>query len=76
MIEFQHELDVRSVLCPGPVMETKKALMAMPVGDVLHVIATDPSSVGDIAILLSALTCEMLETQQNNDEYHFFIRKK
>jgi TusA-related sulfurtransferase len=48
----------------------------MPVGDVLHVLATDPTSVDDIAILLPALACEMLETQESNAEYHFFIRKK
>ena len=76
MIEFQHELDARSVRCPAPVIKTKKVLMGMPLGDVLHVSATDPSSVDDIGLLLSALNFEMLESQETNGVFHFFIRKK
>lgn len=75
MPDFQHELDARNESCPMPVMKTKKTLHKMAAGEVLHVIATDPASVQDIAILLDALDDELLESSKEGGEYHFYIKK-
>lgn len=75
MAEFQHELDSRHQNCPAPVMQTKQALKNMSSGEVLHVIATDPTSVHDIYILLEAMDDELIESNEGNGEYHFYIKK-
>ncbi|MCW8935888.1 MAG: sulfurtransferase TusA family protein [Gammaproteobacteria bacterium] len=75
MIEFQTEIDARGLNCPMPVMKVKKELKHLSKGDVLHVIATDPASVQDMAILLASLVDEMLETSEGGGEYHFYIKK-
>lgn len=40
-------LDAKGLICPLPVLRARKALSRMPVGSVLTVLATDPSSVSD-----------------------------
>ena len=75
MLEFQHELDASNESCPMPVMKTKKMLKGMSAGEVLHVLATDPVSVQDIAILLETLKDELLENEESNGVYHFYIKK-
>ena len=75
MHEFQHELDASNESCPMPVMKTKKMLKGMSAGEILHVIATDPASVQDITILLETLKDELLENEESNGIYHFYIKK-
>lgn len=75
MPDFDQELDSRNESCPIPVMKTKKLLKTMSSGEVLHVIATDPASVQDIAILLEAMDDELIEKSEGGGEYHFYIKK-
>jgi len=46
-IVSQH-LDARQLRCPEPVMMLHKAVRAMTEGEVLEVLATDPSTTRDI----------------------------
>ena len=75
MPEYQQELDVRNETCPIPVMKTKKAFMAMPIGEVLHVMVTDPFSVEDFSILIENLDASLLERTSDGVEYNFYIKK-
>lgn len=75
MPDFDQELDSRNESCPIPVMKTKKALKGMAIGKVLHVIATDPASVQDIEILLESLPDELVESNDSDGEFHFYIKK-
>lgn len=40
-MEFDVEIDCAGLLCPLPVLRARKRLMAMAVGEVLKVVATD-----------------------------------
>ncbi|MEM6490201.1 MAG: sulfurtransferase TusA family protein [Pseudomonadota bacterium] len=42
------ELDARGLLCPLPVLKTRKRLMAMKAGAVLKVVADDPAALVDV----------------------------
>ena len=42
------QLDTSGLLCPEPVMMLHKAVRNMAVGDIVEVIATDPSTERDI----------------------------
>lgn len=39
--------DVRGLKCPMPIVKAKKEIDAIPVGEVLRVVVTDPGSVRD-----------------------------
>ncbi|MEM9784393.1 MAG: sulfurtransferase TusA family protein [Pseudomonadota bacterium] len=41
-------LDARGLLCPLPVLKTRKRLLSLPVGGVLEVTATDPAARVDV----------------------------
>jgi len=75
MVEYNEELDVRNEKCPLPVKKTKNALKSMSTGEVLHVMATDPSSGQDIEILLKMLNDRLIESCFDNGVFHFFIEK-
>ena len=48
-MQFDRELDVKGLNCPPPILRTKKTLSEMASGQVLRVLATDPSAV-DVSI--------------------------
>ena len=47
-IESHTVLDARGLTCPMPLLRTKKALKAVPTGEVLEIWGTDPGSKNDI----------------------------
>ena len=42
------EIDARNLLCPLPVLRLRKALLALPVGRRVALVATDPAAVLDV----------------------------
>ena len=42
------EIDARNLLCPLPVLRLRKALLALPVGGRVALVATDPAAVLDV----------------------------
>lgn len=76
MLEFQYELDARDDSCPSPVIKTKQQLLSMNSGEVLHVMATDPNAAEDIGLLLATLRDELVQTDEQDSVFHFYIRKK
>ena len=75
MLSFHHELDARGDKCPSPVMKTKNILKNMLSGEVLHVMASDPTSEQDIETLLQAMQDKMIDTHFSDGIYHFYIKK-
>ena len=52
MSDFDKELDTSGLNCPLPIIKAKKEINTMEVGQVLHVISTDPGAVMDFESLL------------------------
>jgi tRNA 2-thiouridine synthesizing protein A len=69
-------LDTKGLNCPMPVLKAKKAIDALPQGQILEVISTDPGSKSDIPALLKRLGHELIETKEEGNVIEFFIRKK
>ncbi|WP_217423365.1 sulfurtransferase TusA family protein [Uliginosibacterium aquaticum] len=71
------ELDVRGLKCPLPILRTKKALAGMASGQLLRVLATDPSAKKDFEAF-ARQTGHELEDQSAADaaEFVFVIRRK
>ncbi|MFM2390501.1 MAG: hypothetical protein RLZZ437_2056 [Pseudomonadota bacterium] len=47
-MDWDVDLDCTGLLCPLPVLRTRKRLMAMQPGQVLRVLATDPMAAIDL----------------------------
>jgi len=71
------ELDVRGLKCPLPILRTKKALSAMQSGQVLKVLATDPSAVKDFDAFARQTGHEMISSSTGEGEdLVFLLRRK
>lgn len=69
-------LDAKGLVCPMPVLKTKKFLDELETGDVLEVIATDPASKADIPALIKRLGHEIIELREKEKTFFFKIRKR
>lgn len=68
-------LDVKGLNCPLPVLRTKKAMKAVPKGDVLVVEATDPNVMRDIPALCEASGFELLSSEEQNGVFILKIQQ-
>ncbi|MFA6120166.1 MAG: sulfurtransferase TusA family protein [Sideroxydans sp.] len=73
---FDVELDVRKLACPLPILRAKKALSPMTSGQVLKLVATDKGSPKDFIDFCSKTGNELLSSEEKDDEFIFFIRRR
>lgn len=75
-MQIDRDLDVKGLNCPLPILRTKKALAEMETGQVLRVRATDPGSVKDFAAFAKQTGNELLEQNEENRVYEFYLKCK
>lgn len=69
------QLDARGLLCPEPVMMLHNRVRDLAAGELLEVLATDPSTERDIPRFCQFLGHELVSMEQQGEEYHYLIRK-
>ncbi|MFB1010456.1 MAG: sulfurtransferase TusA [Thiopseudomonas sp.] len=69
-------LDARGLLCPEPVMMLHKAVRQLQAGQVLQVLATDPSTQRDIPKFCTFLQHSLLQSNEQGGEFCYWIRKQ
>ncbi len=70
------ELDTSGLNCPLPVLKAQKAIKELAAGEVLKVIATDPSSVRDFEAFCQSTGHELLDSDAGDGVFTFVIKKK
>lgn len=70
-----HVLDATGLFCPEPVMLLHNRIRDIGSGELLQVIATDPSTQRDIPKFCHFLGHELIEQQEDGDRYIYVIRK-
>jgi tRNA 2-thiouridine synthesizing protein A len=68
-------LDCTGMLCPVPVVRTSKAIKEIQVGQVLHMVATDPGAPADMAAWSRQTGNELLDSRKEGDKFVFYIRR-
>ena len=69
-------LNTSGLYCPEPVMLLHKKVRDVAVGDVIEVIATDPSTTRDIPKFCHFLGHELVEQREEDNQYYYLIRKQ
>ena len=69
-------LDCSGLMCPAPVVKTKKVIKKMEPGKVLKLIATDEGAKSDIPALIKRIGDEILEIKEEGEKIIFLIKKK
>jgi len=75
-MEANKEIDTRGLSCPLPILKAKKALADMQTGEVLKVVATDPSSTRDFQAFARQTGNELLQQSQEEADYIHFLRRR
>ncbi len=68
-------LDTTGLLCPEPVMLLHAKIDELAIGEVLQVLASDPSTERDIPKFCRFLSHELLHSCEQDSVYHYYIRK-
>ena len=74
-IEADHILDATGLYCPEPVMLLHNKVRDMAAGEVLQVLATDPSTQRDIPKFCNFLGHELLAQESDEKIYMYWLRK-
>ncbi len=68
-------VDATGLRCPEPLMVTRNRMMDMTSGQVIKIVATDPSTSWDFPNFCKFLNHEMLAQEQDGETYTYWIRK-
>lgn len=70
-----HFIDTKGLSCPLPILEAKKAIVGIAVGETLEVHSTDAGAIGDFEAFCRRTKHELLEQTVADDVYRFVIKK-
>lgn len=68
-------IDARGTSCPGPLLETKKGMVSVPVGGVLETLSSDEGSRSDIPAWSKKMGHEYLGFVTGGGYDRIFVRK-
>lgn len=69
-------LDMVGYFCPEPVIRVNEEIESVAVGEVLELLADDPSSESDIRSLAKRAGHELLSVGNDGGVFRFLIRRK
>jgi tRNA 2-thiouridine synthesizing protein A len=69
-------LDLSGLLCPLPVLKARKALLALPPGSELVILATDPMAAIDMPHFCNEQGHQLLEQYKSGETLRFRIKRK
>ena len=68
-------LDARGLVCPEPLMLVRNRVREMHQGEVLHILATDPSTARDFTNFCRFMGHELQRQEHNEAVFEFWIVK-
>ncbi len=74
--EISTTVDAKGLICPEPVMMLHSAVRDARGGQVIQVLATDPSTKKDIAQFCEFLGHELIDQSRDGDVLIHLVRKK
>ncbi len=75
-VNITKEIDVKGLNCPLPILRAKKALSELESGQILKVVATDPSSVKDFAAFCKQTGNALISSVETAADFVFVIAKR
>jgi len=75
MRDADQQLDTIGLVCPEPLMLVRNRVREMHSGEVLHVLASDPSTGRDFHNFCRFMGHEMLAEERGDARFEYWIRK-
>lgn len=73
--EYALKIDTCHLLCPGPILETKKHLSLLLPGQTILVVTMDASFKVDFAVLAKTQGHKLLNSWQEKNKFFYVIQK-
>ncbi len=76
-VEIQPDkvLDCTGLLCPIPVVKTSQAIKQIEVGQILHMVATDPGAPPDMDAWARQTGHEIVQKSEGDGQYLFWFKR-
>jgi len=68
-------MDLKGLPCPMPIVKISKGIKEISVGQIVEAITTDPGALSDFPAWARTSGNEILKTEQEGSETHFFIKR-
>ena len=68
-------LDCVGLYCPEPLFQTREAIDAIELGEVLEVYADDPAAEEDLTRFAKRAGHEVVNIEHDGDQLHIYIRR-
>ncbi len=75
MSDIHTTVDAKGLSCPMPIVKTAQAVKAVPAGELIEVLATDPGSVKDFAAWTRSTGNQIIEQGEDDGVYRFVIQR-
>jgi len=69
------ELDVRGLICPIPVLKTKKAIEELPEGETLTIVGDYKPALDNIKRFVEAHGHMIISTEESEDGFKIVVKK-
>jgi len=69
------EVDARGTACPGPLLEAKRAITAVPMDGVMELLSSDVSTVNDIPRWAAKIGHEYLGVIEEPGFWRIFVKR-
>jgi tRNA 2-thiouridine synthesizing protein A len=74
-LEVQRVVDARGSACPGPLLEAKKGIGAIKVGEIMEIKSNDPGSRNDIPAWTQKIGHEFLGYLEDEGHDRLFVQR-
>jgi TusA-related sulfurtransferase len=75
-VSITKSVDARGTACPGPLLEAKKAIGTIKVGEIMEVLSADEGTKVDIPKWCAKQGHEYLGTIEESGFFRIFLKKK
>ena len=72
---MKHNIDVKRLLCPMPVIRLGEMIDTVDTGDTIEILATDPGVLHDIPAWCKVHGHKVLDIKENSDEIILLVEK-
>lgn len=74
-LKVDRVVDARGVACPGPLLEAKREVTAVPMHGVMEVISSDEGTTEDVPLWAKKVGHEYLGTLPDAGLWHVYLRR-
>jgi tRNA 2-thiouridine synthesizing protein A len=74
-LKVDKTVDARGTACPGPLLEVKRGIAAVPVGGVMEVLSSDQGTREDLPLWAQKVGHEFLGDVEDAGYWRLFVRR-